>query len=97
MKQILDTMRSDRPARPTPNSDDSLGRGMDLALTLLVFLGLGALIDRWLGLFPLFTIVLVLFAAIGSFVRMKFVYDATMERHEAERSARVPTSRGRAA
>jgi ABC-type protease/lipase transport system fused ATPase/permease subunit len=57
---------------------------MDVALTLLVFLGLGALIDRWLGVFPVFTIVLVLFAAIGSFIRMKFVYDATMERHEAE-------------
>jgi len=56
---------------------------MDVALTLLVFLGLGALIDNWLGVFPLFTIVLVLFAAIGTFVRMKFVYDATMERDEA--------------
>ena len=56
-------------------------------MTVLVFLGLGALIDRWLGLFPVFTITLVLFAAIGAFVRMKFVYDATMERHEATRLA----------
>ena len=30
---------------------------------------------------------LVLFAAVGAFVRMKFVYDATMERHEATRLA----------
>ncbi len=88
MKLLINTLRSDRVERPTPSSDDSLGRGMDLALTLLVFLGLGALIDRWLGLFPLFTIVLTLFAAVGSFLRMKFVYDATMERHEAERLAR---------
>jgi len=58
-----------------------------MALTMLVFLGLGALIDSWLGIFPVFTIVLVLFAAIGTFVRMKFVYDATMERHEAVRLA----------
>ena len=97
MKQFLTTVRSDRPERPTPNSDDSLGRGMDLALTLLVFLGLGALIDRWLGIFPVFTIVLTLFAAIGSFIRMKFVYDATMERHEAERRARHDTTREQAA
>jgi F0F1-type ATP synthase assembly protein I len=70
-------------------SDDSLGRGMDVALTVLVFLGLGWLLDRWLGLFPLFTISLVLFSAIGSFLRMKYVYDASMERLEAERAAKT--------
>jgi len=70
---------------------------MDVALTLLVFLGLGALIDSWLGIFPVFTIALVLFAAVGTFIRMKFVYDATMERHEAAllagRQASVATER----
>jgi len=88
------------PGRAQENSargsDDTLGRGMDLALTVLVFLGLGWLIDRWLGLFPLFTISLVLLSAIGSFVRMKYVYDATMERLEAERAGErsgvAPTS-----
>lgn len=84
MKTVISTFRSGRAGeRVAPSSDDSLGRGMDVALTLLAFLGLGALIDRWLGLFPLFTIGLVLFAAIGSFIRLKYVYDATMERHEA--------------
>lgn len=88
MKPLISALRSDRASdRVAPNSDDSLGRGMDMALTLLVFLGLGALIDNWLGLFPVFTITLVLFAAIGTFVRMKLVYDATMERHEATRLA----------
>lgn len=88
MKPLTSALRSGRASdRVAPNSDDSLGRGMDLALTVLVFLGLGALIDNWLGLFPVFTIALVLFAAIGAFVRMKFVYDATMERHEATRLA----------
>ncbi len=72
---------------------------MDVALTMLVFLGLGALLDTWLGLFPVFTIALVVFAAIGSFVRLKYVYDATMERLEADRAAKtgvspaIPTSR----
>lgn len=94
MKPLIPALRPGRAnVRVTPSSDDSLGRGMDLALTVLVFLGLGALIDRWLGLFPVFTITLVLFAAIGAFVRMKFVYDATMERHEATRLAgRAPAT-----
>lgn len=88
MKPLITTLRPGRARGPVaPSSDDSLGRGMDVALTLLVFLGLGALIDRWLGLFPVFTITLVLFASVGTFVRMKFVYDATMERHEAARRA----------
>ena len=45
------------------------------------------LLDSWLGVFPLFTIVLVVVAAVGAFVRLKYVYDATMERLEAERRA----------
>lgn len=94
MKPLITTLRPGRASGPVaPSSDDSLGRGMDVALTLLVFLGLGALIDRWLGLFPVFTITLVLFASVGTFVRMKFVYDATMERHEAAlRAGRRPAS-----
>jgi hypothetical protein len=88
MKPFITSLRPGRVSRPVaPSSDDSLGRGMDVALTLLAFLGIGALIDRWLGIFPVFTIGLVVFAAVGSFVRMKVVYDATMERHEAARLA----------
>ena len=81
----------DRAQRPRSDAaatagDDSLGRGMDLALTVLAFLVIGWLLDRWLGLFPLFTIALVLFAAVGSFVRMKYVYDA---RSASRRSIRA--------
>ncbi|HEY5664013.1 MAG TPA: AtpZ/AtpI family protein [Ilumatobacter sp.] len=89
MKLLLTNIRPGRLRGDEVSSgDDSLGRGMDLALTVLVFLGLGWLLDRWLGLFPLFTISLVVLAATGAFVRMKYVYDATMERLEADRSAR---------
>lgn len=93
MKTVISTLRAGRSGERISdgdriaNGDDTLGRGMDLALTLLAFLILGAVIDNWLGVFPLFTIVLVVFAAVGSFIRMKYVYDATMERHEAERLA----------
>ena len=88
MKLLFTNIRPGRVQADTPPAgDDSLGRGMDLALTMLVFLGLGWLLDRWLGLFPLFTISLVVIAATGAFVRMKYVYDATMERLEADRVA----------
>jgi F0F1-type ATP synthase assembly protein I len=90
MKLLFTNIRpGSAPQNAPQGNDDTLGRGMDLALTVLVFLGLGWLIDRWLGLFPVFTIMLVMLSAIGSFIRMKYVYDATMERHEAERAAKL--------
>ncbi len=58
-----------------------------MALTLAAFLLLGWLLDRWLGTAPLFMIVLTLVSAAGQFVRMKYTYDAEMERLEAERLA----------
>ncbi len=96
MKQIVSHLRAraahgpeaESPLRSTGGGDDTLGRGMDVALTLAAFLGLGWLIDRWLGVFPLATITLVVFAAVGTFIRMKYTYDARMERLEAERMAR---------
>ena len=60
---------------------------MDVALTLGVFLVLGWFVDSWLGTTPLFTISLTVVAAVGQFLRMKYVYDAQMERLEGERLA----------
>lgn len=88
MKQLFTPVPPDRATRPTTSGDDSLGRGMDMALTLAVFVVLGTLVDNWLGLFPVFTISFIVFASVGSFIRMKYAYDAEMERHEAERLAR---------
>lgn len=94
MKLLFSNVRIGRaqadeaPAARVGGGDDSLGRGMDVALTLLVFLVIGWALDQWLGLFPLFTISLVVFAAVGTFIRMKYVYDARMEQLEAERAAR---------
>jgi ABC-type protease/lipase transport system fused ATPase/permease subunit len=88
MKPLLFKIRSGRaPAAQRVSGDDTLGRGMDLALTLLVFLALGYALDRWLGLFPLFSITLVVLASVGMFVRMRYTYEATMQRLEAERNA----------
>ena len=66
-------------------ADDNLGRGMETALLLAFFLGIGWLLDQWLGTRPLFMIGLVLFGAAGSFVKMKFDYDSRMDRLEEER------------
>lgn len=88
MKLLPSYLRSrrapERSLASTPSGSDSLGRGMDVALTLLVFLGIGWAIDAWLGIFPVFTIGLVVFSAIGMFLRLKYTYDVTMERLEAE-------------
>lgn len=74
------------PRKPI-NADDNLGRGMDMALVTLVFLGIGWAIDRRLDTKPLFMIGLVLVALVGQFVKMWYAYDATMARHEDERRA----------
>lgn len=88
MKLFVPPPRSNRaPKSLASGSSDSLGRGMDMALTLAVFLVLGWLLDNWLGTTPLFMIVLTVVSAAGQFLRMKYTYDAQMERLEAERLA----------
>jgi len=76
-----------RPGGPQGGVDEGLGQGMELALTLAVFLGLGWLLDSWIGIFPVLTIALVVFAAVGTGVKMWIGYDARMKRLEAERRA----------
>jgi F0F1-type ATP synthase assembly protein I len=62
---------------------------MEMALTVVVFLGLGWLADRALGTSPLFMVVLVVFAMIGQSARMWFTYDARMRTLEEERRNRA--------
>jgi F0F1-type ATP synthase assembly protein I len=76
-----------------PRSDDAFGRGMEIALTVALFLGLGFALDRWLGTTPLFMIVLTVLALVGFFVSMKYRYDAAMTQLEAERAAKSRTGR----
>jgi len=68
-------------------SGQTLGRGMDFALVMLVFLGIGYGVDRVLGTQPVFMIVLVVFSVVGQFLKMYFEYSASMQLHEAERVA----------
>lgn len=87
MKPLLFKIRSSRaPYAPRASNSDLFGRGMDLALALLVFLLLGWAIDNWLGTKPLFIIVFAALAMIGGGARLKYSYDEAMRRHERERA-----------
>jgi F0F1-type ATP synthase assembly protein I len=70
-------------------SDDTFGRGMDMALSLLLFFGIGFALDRWLGTTPWFMVGLTVLASVGFFVSFKYRYTARMEQLEAERSVRA--------
>ena len=63
---------------------DGLAVAFEVALTPALFAGLGYLIDRWLGLVPIFTIALMIFGVIGLFLKMWFTYDYEMKNAEAE-------------
>jgi F0F1-type ATP synthase assembly protein I len=62
---------------------DSLQSGIEIALVPVVFGGIGWLLDRALGTSPLFTIGLVVFAFVGTFVKLWLRYDADMKAEEA--------------
>lgn len=82
--KLLPTRRSTTAA---PHDGQTLGRGMDFALVMLVFLGIGYGLDRWLDTRPAFMIGLVVLSVVGQFVKMYYEYNATMERLEQERAA----------
>lgn len=60
---------------------------------VLVFLGLGYGLDRWLDTKPLFMIGLVLFSVIGQFIKMYYEYSAAMDRHQADSGPRNGSGR----
>jgi hypothetical protein len=69
----------------TPNMDDNVGRGIEMALTVALMVGIGYVIDRWLGTAPVFMIVMTVLAGVGFFAKYKYQYDAKMDQLEAER------------
>lgn len=62
---------------------DGLTRAMEMAIIPPLFGAFGYLLDQWLGLLPVFTIVLVLVAVAGLGARMYYSYDASMKEHDA--------------
>jgi F0F1-type ATP synthase assembly protein I len=82
------------PSAPkAPKTDSMVGKGMDIALVVALFVGVGILLDRWLGTLPWFTIGMTVLAAVGFFAKYKYQYDAAMEQHEAERRERIDAGR----
>jgi len=62
---------------------ETMVRGIEYALTLAIFAGLGYLLDRVAGTVPLFTIVSFLLGALGIGVRAYYAYEAKMQSIDA--------------
>ena len=86
-------LRVNRPSDQSGSVDSGLGQGMEMALTVAVFLGLGWLADRALGTSPTFMVVLVIFGMVGQTARMWFTYDAHMRTLEAQRRQHLAQGR----
>lgn len=71
------------------STDDSLGHGMDAVGVLVLFLGLGWLLDRGFGTMPVFMILMTVIASVGLFAKFKYGYDARMDELEGERVAKL--------
>jgi hypothetical protein len=72
---------------------EAFGRGIDLALTPVVFGLIGWLIDRVAGTSPVFTIVVATIGVVGTIVKMKLGYDKDMAVYDdtpATRPRQVP-------
>ncbi len=87
------------PLKPLPSqkgTDDKIGKGIDVALVTLAFLGIGYFLDRWLGTKPLFMVGLVVIGLIGEFLRFWYDYDSHMKVLEEQRAAgaRAPSAQG---
>ncbi len=67
---------------------DGMTRAFEIVLTPAIFAGFGWLLDRWLGLFPILTIVFLVFGVVGIFTKLYLGYEAEMLVHEDERRAR---------
>ena len=68
-------------------TDDKIGKGIDVALVTIAFLGIGYGLDHWLGTKPLFMVGLVVVGLVGEFLRFWYDYDSRMKVLEAQRAA----------
>jgi F0F1-type ATP synthase assembly protein I len=73
---------------------ETFAKGIDFVGVLLVFFGLGWLLDRTFGTTPWIMITLGVVGLVGQFVRMYYAYDAEMREHEAELRAQIHRGEG---
>lgn len=85
------------PKQPrVTNTEDSVGLGIEAAVIIALFLGLGYVLDRIFGTTPLFMIIMTVVGAVGLFTKLKYRYDDRMDELEDERrasTARASTAR----
>ena len=74
--------------KPVQPVDRGMSQGAELAGSIVVFFLIGLALDAWLGTMPLFMLALTVFACIGQFVKIYFVYSRDMDRLQAERAAK---------
>jgi F0F1-type ATP synthase assembly protein I len=74
----------------TKGFGDGFAYAFEFAATTGIFLGLGWLLDRWLGTDRVFMIVFAVLGIIGQSLRLWYAYDAKMRALEAERR-KAPT------
>jgi F0F1-type ATP synthase assembly protein I len=63
---------------------DHVGQGMDAVFVLVLFFGVGFMIDRQLGSTPWAMVIATTLGAIGVFYKLKTSYEAKMAAHEAD-------------
>ena len=78
--------QSTRTNSANPQSNEGIGRGMEFAVLVLVFLGVGYGLDRWLGTKPVFMIIFVMLALVGQFASLYYSYNQRMKDLEAKRA-----------
>jgi F0F1-type ATP synthase assembly protein I len=66
-------------------SSQSMGRGMELAVSVLVFTLIGFALDAAFDTLPWITVSLIVFSTVGNFVRMYYSYNAQMNALEEAR------------
>ena len=60
----------------------AMGRGLELAITLLVMVGIGLLADHIFGTSPVFVVVFSILGFAGITVKLFLGYDLEMRKHE---------------
>lgn len=84
------------PKQTRVDTQDGLGLGIEAAVIMALFFGVGAGFDWLFDTTPVFMIVFTVLGAIGLFAKWKYRYDDRMNEHEAARAARA-SDRSRAA
>lgn len=87
------------PKQTRVDTQDSLGLGIEAAVIMVLFFGVGYVLDRLFTTTPIFMIVFTIVGAVGLFAKWKYRYDDRMNELEAERAAKTAraSDRSRAA